>query len=29
MPAPRLSPTATLVLAVLLDQPMHPYEMLV
>ena len=29
MPAPRLSPTATLVLAVLLEQPMHPYEMLV
>jgi len=29
VPAPRLSPTATLVLAVLLDQPMHPYEMLV
>ena len=29
MPAPRLSPTATLVLAVLREQPMHPYEMLV
>ncbi|MCB7136554.1 PadR family transcriptional regulator [Cellulosimicrobium marinum] len=28
MPAPRLSPTATLVLAVLREQPMHPYEML-
>ncbi|MCM3534821.1 transcriptional regulator, PadR family [Cellulosimicrobium aquatile] len=29
MTSPRLSPTATLVLAVLLEQPMHPYEMLV
>lgn len=28
MPVPRLSPTATLVLAVLREQPMHPYEML-
>jgi len=29
VPAPRLSPAATLVLAVLREEPMHPYEILV
>src|SRR5690606_6858900 len=29
VPAPRLSPAATLVLAVLREAPMHPYEILV